>query len=77
MIAPIAFCLIDLDLYRPIKNALPTIFKNVSKGGVIVVDDCKEGGVWDGALQAYIEFCDEIGIEPKIVYSKLGIIVKN
>ncbi len=75
--APIAFCLLDIDIYLPIKKSLPRIYPHIRKGGIIVVDDCKHNEIWDGAYQAYIEFCDEIGIEPKIVLDKLGIIVKT
>ena len=76
-IAPIAFCLLDIDLYIPVKRALPKIFKHMSTEGIIVVDDCEQDGIWDGAYQAYIEFCNEIGIEQKIVCGQLGIIVKT
>jgi len=75
-IAPIAFCLLDIDLYRPIRETLPKIFKHVSTKGTIVVDDCIPNQIWDGAYQAYVEFCNEVGLERKIISDKYGIIQK-
>ncbi|MGA7623528.1 MAG: hypothetical protein WB630_12720 [Candidatus Acidiferrales bacterium] len=40
-IAPIAFCLLDVNLYKPISDVLPKIHGNMSPGGIIVVDDRK------------------------------------
>jgi O-methyltransferase len=73
-IAPIAFCLVDVDLYKPIKNILPGIYRALSPGGIIVVDDCKPQGLWDGALQAYEEFVREKGLPKRIMADRLGII---
>ena len=56
-LGPIAFCLLDVDLYIPTREALPKIYKQLSPGGVMIIDDCKPGGDWDGALQAYQEYC--------------------
>jgi hypothetical protein len=72
--APIAFCLIDVDLYLPIRTALPNIYDAMSPGGVIVVDDCWRDVKWDGALQAYMEFINELDMMPNIVGRKLGLI---
>jgi O-methyltransferase len=55
-IAPIAFCLLDVDLYRPIKDVLPKIYGAMSPGWIVIVDDCKAAELWDSALQAYEEF---------------------
>jgi hypothetical protein len=73
-IAPIAFCLLDVDLYKPIKDVLPKIYGAMSPGGIIVVDDCTATGFWDGALQAYEEFVQQKGLSKEIVAEKLGII---
>jgi SAM-dependent methyltransferase len=73
-VAPIAFCLLDVDLYQPIRNALPKIFAALSPGGIIVVDDCQPDAPWDGALQAYEEFIREKGLQHEIVAVKLGLI---
>jgi hypothetical protein len=73
-IAPIAFCLLDVDLYKPTIESLPRIYACMSSGGIIVVDDCKSQEMWDGAWQAYTEFVRDKGIPSEIVNGKLGII---
>jgi predicted O-methyltransferase YrrM len=76
-LAPIAFCLLDVDLYRPVKKALDEVYKALSAGGVIVVDDCSERDArWDGALQAYREFVRAMGKPEQIVHRKLGLVTK-
>src|SRR5882762_5168535 len=37
----ISFALLDVDLYQPVKAALPTLYQRLSPGGILVVDDCK------------------------------------
>lgn len=73
-IAPIAYCLLDVDLYIPISQALPNIRKAMAPGGIIIVDDCWNNEKWDGALQAYSEFVAANAIPPRIVGRKLGVI---
>jgi O-methyltransferase len=73
-VAPIAFCLIDVDLYIPIKDLLPKVFSAMSSGGIIIVDDCQPDQMWDGALQAYQEFTRERNLPAEIVLEKLGIV---
>lgn len=73
-IAPIAFCLLDVDLYQPIRKALPKIYAALSSGGIIIVDDCKADYVWEGALQAYEEFVAEKGLPREIAAERLGIV---
>lgn len=75
-LGPIAFCLLDVDLYLPIRDALPKIVAQLAPGGVIVVDDCSPGGDWDGALQAYEEYCAASGTPVDIRCGKLGIVRK-
>jgi O-methyltransferase len=75
-IAPISFCLLDVDLYLPIRKCLPRIFNNMSAGGIIVVDDCVPRSLYDGALQAYEEFVVSQNITTRIECGKLGVIVK-
>jgi O-methyltransferase len=72
----IAFALIDLDLYRPVRESLKRIIPHIVKGGMVVVDDCNnaENGRWDGAYQAFMETCQERNMPPEIVCRKLGII---
>lgn len=76
-IAPIAFCLLDVDLYLPIAKALPEIYKQLSPGGVILVDDCAPNQAWDGALQAYEEFTKQMGLPSEVRHKKLGLIRKK
>jgi SAM-dependent methyltransferase len=73
-IAPIAFCLLDVDLYIPIRDSLPRIYAALAPGGVLVVDDCQPHELWDGALQAYEEFTQENGIPREIACEKLGVV---
>lgn len=71
---PIAFCFLDVDLYHPISEALPRILPHMAPGGVIVVDDCQPDDKWDGALQAYTEWCHENDRPVQIVAGKFGVI---
>ncbi len=73
----ISFCLLDVDLYRPMIKALRELYEVLSVGGVIVVDDCSlKDARFDGSLQAYQEFMREIGKPEEIVYGKLGVVKK-
>ena len=51
----IAFALIDLDLYRPVKESLKRILPQMVEGGKVVVDDCNDSrdGRWDGVSSLY------------------------
>jgi hypothetical protein len=75
-VAPISFCLLDVDLYVPTAAALPRIYDCSSPGSVIVCDDCKPNSVYDGALQAYEEFARARHLDSVIKLGKLGIIRK-
>lgn len=76
-LGPIAFCLFDVDLYKPTKEVLPVLYENLASGGVIVVDDCSPvQSIYDGAGQAYREFCFDMGLPVEIVHEKLGVIRK-
>jgi hypothetical protein len=76
-IAPIAFCLLDVDLYLPVRDALPKIYDVLSPNGIIVVDDCREGGAYDGALEAYRDFVGANHLTEDIRLGKLGLITKR
>jgi hypothetical protein len=70
-----AFCLIDVDLYRPVLRSLQTIYARCAPGAVIVVDDCGPAGHnFDGAAQAYHEFMRSLGRPSRIVHDKLGVV---
>jgi predicted O-methyltransferase YrrM len=70
----ISFCLIDVDLYRPVRHALQQLVPRLAAGGVIVVDDCRERNVYDGALQAYRAVMHERGLPVQIIGNGLGIV---
>lgn len=80
----IAFCLLDVDLYQPVKVGLEKVYDRISPGGMIVVDDCwtKSKHMWvegvakayDGAMQAYKEFVAEKGLPEEYAETKLALI---
>jgi len=73
----LSFVLLDVDLYRPTKKALPELYEALSPGGILIVDDCDPSNFcWDGAYQAYIEFTKIAGVTPRIIHQKLGLIRK-
>jgi O-methyltransferase len=69
-----SFCLVDVDLYRPVKAALERVYPMMEPGGIIVVDDVKAESLFDGALQAYVEFTHEHGLSDERASKKLGVI---
>jgi SAM-dependent methyltransferase len=76
--APVAFCFLDIDLYNPIASVLPRLHDVLAPGGMIVVVDCNPAdSPYDGAGQAYREFCASRGIAAEIVHDNLGIIRKR
>lgn len=77
ILGPLAFVLLDVDLYRPTKKSLGELYRVLAPSGILVVDDCNPQGLWDGAERAYKEFILEIGQFPQIVHEKLGIIRKH
>jgi O-methyltransferase len=77
LINPIIFAIIYVDFYLPIKDILPKVYRNMAEGGIIIVDDCRDANVWDGAYHAYAEFMQDHGWETQIMADKLGIIVKG
>lgn len=73
-IGEISFCLIDVDLYLPVKTSLNGVNIQMKKGGIIVIDDCRGNNVFDGALQAYREFISGYNVEENIILDKIGVI---
>src|SRR5215475_5626627 len=49
-VGPIAFALLDLDLYLPTLDVLPKLYSSLSPGGIILVDDCLDNNRWDGSF---------------------------
>jgi O-methyltransferase len=70
----ISFCLIDVDLQRPVARSLEAIIPRMAPGGIVVVDDCSPDNKFDGALAAYLEAVERHGFEPRIEYGTLGVI---
>ncbi|MDU9048396.1 MAG: TylF/MycF/NovP-related O-methyltransferase [Candidatus Electrothrix sp. Rat3] len=72
----ISFCLFDVDLYHPTITALPQLYQQLSPGGILIIDDCIPDNRFDGAYQAYEEFCATNNFTSEIVEEKLGVIRK-
>jgi O-methyltransferase len=70
----ISMCLLDVDLYQPVRVALAKVMPLLGAGGIIVVDDMIDDSSFDGARQAYREFVAERGVDEEIVSRKLGIV---
>jgi hypothetical protein len=75
-IAPIKWAFLDVDLYLPTKSALAQIYDNMVDGGVLMIDDVMQPSRWDGAYQAYTEFCEERRLPFRLIGNKMGIIHK-
>lgn len=75
-IAPISVVLLDVDLYLPTKRTLERIWPYIISDGACLVDDCKEGGPFDGALRAYSEFIEERNMPFVHVGSRGGLLRK-
>ncbi|HUH61358.1 MAG TPA: TylF/MycF/NovP-related O-methyltransferase [Terracidiphilus sp.] len=75
-VAPIKIAFVDVDLYLPTKSALRLIYAQLCEGGVILVDDVVQPSRWDGAYQAYSEFCAEAGLPFQMIGNKMGVIRK-
>ncbi len=76
-LAPFRLVLVDVDLYRPVRAALNSIYELMSSGGIIVIDDCAPGGQWGGAYDAYAEFTKAKCIDSVILHDKLGLVIKQ
>lgn len=76
-LAPIKLALLDVDLYLPTKATLPKLFDALADGGAILVDDVIDSSTYDGAHQAYMEFCALRGIAPRVIGNKCGVIYKT
>lgn len=72
----ISVCLIDVDLRDPIFDALNLLTPRLALGGVILVDDCKEGTSWVGANVGYMDFVQAHGITPRY-FMGFGVIDKD
>jgi predicted O-methyltransferase YrrM len=70
----VSFCIIDVDLTRPVQRALEEVIPRMAPGGIIVVDDCTPNVKFDGALAAYIDSVQSHEYPIDIRYDKLGMI---
>ena len=75
-LGPIKVAFLDVDLYLPTQKTLPKLYSALVPGGVILVDDVLQGTDYDGAYQAYMEFCETIGQAPEVIGNKCGVIRK-
>jgi O-methyltransferase len=77
LLAPIAFCLLDVVFYQPTRLALPRIWAALGPGGILVVDDYFEKGSFDGAGQACREFAEAQGLAAERVLVKYAVLRKD
>jgi len=73
-IAPIDVLLLDVDLYRPTKAVLTASRPHWSSWAHVLVDDVKPDDIFDGAHQAYVEFCEEQRLPIRLVGGKAGVV---
>jgi hypothetical protein len=53
--------------------ALHGCWARLLPGGLLVADDCQDQvNAWDGARQAFEEFCDSTGLALDVRHFKLG-----
>ena len=76
-ISPIKFALIVVDLYMTTLAALENIYKLLIPGGAIIVDDCKEDVLYDGAYSALKEFAKINNIKFTKIGEKGALIIKD
>jgi hypothetical protein len=75
-IAPLKLTFLDVDLYLPTHKTLPKLYEATVSGGTILVDDVMDNNVYDGAYQAYMEFCRDLKVDPIFIGNKCGMIRK-
>ena len=74
----LSFALVDVDLYRPMRSALEGCWSRLLPGGILIADDCQPvEQIWDGARQAYSEFCDANALPIDVRHEKLGFARKD
>ena len=60
----VSVALVDVDLEVPTFDALERLLPRMSKGGILLVDDCGETDEWKGARIAYERFAAARGLTP-------------
>ncbi len=66
-----AFVRLDMDLYTPIYAGLKFFYPRMSKGGFIIVHDCRSVD-FDGAREAVLTFCRENKLNYMTMPDRLG-----
>ena len=70
----ISFCLIDVDLRRPVQRSLEEVLPRMAPGGIIAVDDCTPRDKFDGALAGYLDFVERQNFPADVRLAKIGLI---
>lgn len=81
---PVAFVLLDVDVYRPTLNSLNRLWPKLVPGGMMVVDDCRlkddgtpmTGTKFSGGHQALLDWAQSVRVVPNYVADKLAIVRK-
>ena len=69
---------LDVDLYLPTIKALELIYDKLEQGGCIMVDNVSTSySIYDGAHQAYHEFCNKKNIPVQYLGNNAGLIYKK
>jgi len=74
---PIDVLLVDVDLYKPSKAVLAASQAFWSHVARVMVYDMRSDTAFDGAHQAYMEFCAERRYSPRLVGTKSGVILPS
>ena len=73
LLPSLAWALVDLDVLRPMRAALEGCWERLLPGGVLIADDCQDAThAWDGAREAYEEFCEAHDLPIDLRAEKLG-----
>jgi hypothetical protein len=73
IIPKIDVMLLDVDLFLPTKAVLERSKSRWSPDARVMVDDVRPGGVYDGAHDAYHEFCRAQGLPASVIAGRAGI----
>jgi len=69
----LSVCLLDVDLYEPIRAGLDKVWPKMQPGGVILVDDCDPQSQTWRAGEAFTEFTRARGVPSRVEFG-MGII---
>lgn len=78
LLGPLKLVFLDVDLYLPTIRALHRIYEQMVPGGCIMVDNVSLNyDIYDGAHQAYHEFCKLKSLQVNYIGNNSGIIYKS